>query len=316
MGEKPSYEELEKRLAQFEAKDEAFAELERDLRGNAEKYRAIFEQSIVAIVVVDLYGNLIEFNRNVYEILGYTREEYMEKNISGIDADKSLEEIVAHHKRILEKGADTFETRLRTKSGKLLNVLINSTPIRINDQTYFQNITIDITDRITARRLLKESHDKLEKRVEERTAELQMKSDSLEEVNTALKVLLKKREEDKTELEGNVLTNVRNLILPSLGKLKETRLDTAQASYLSVLEANIDDIASPFYHRLSTHLLNFTPTEIEVSNMIKQGMTTKAIASYLNVSTRTIDFHRRNIRKKIGLDNEKVNLRTYLMSMV
>jgi DNA-binding CsgD family transcriptional regulator len=204
---------------------------------------------------------------------------------------------------------------LRTKSGELRNMLINSTPIRINNQTYFQNITLDITDRITAQRLLKESHAKLERRVVERTAELQMKTDSIEEVNTALKVLLKKREEDKTELEENVLTNVRNLILPSLEKLKKTKLDTAQESYLSVLETNIDDIASPFYHRLSNHLLNFTPTEIEVSNMIKQGMTTKSIASYLSVSTRTIDFHRRNIRRKMGLDNEKVNLRTYLLSM-
>jgi PAS domain S-box-containing protein len=308
MGMKPSYEELEQQI-------EASHGLETVLRTSAEKYRAIFEQSVVAIVVVDLHGNLIEANHNVYEILGYTREEYMEMHISAIDVDKTPEEIAAHHREILKKGSDTFETRLRAKDGSLRNMLINSTPIKINNQIYFQNVTLDITDRKEAERLLRESHDKLERRVEERTAELRMKSDSLEDVNTALQVLLKKREEDKTELEENVLSNVRNLILPSLEKLKKTALDTAQKTYLSVLEQNIDDIASPFYHRLSAQLLNFTPTEIEVSNLIKQGMTTKAIASYLNVSIRTIDFHRRNIRKKVGLDNEKVNLRTYLLTM-
>lgn len=312
---KPSYEELEKQLAVFDRRAEVFADLEKELRANAEKYRAIFEQSVVAIVVVDLFGNLVEFNRIVYEMLGYTREEFMAMHISGIDADKSPEEIVAHHRQIEDKGSDTFETRLRNKDGELLNVLINSTPIKINNQAYFQNITIDITDRKNAERLLKESHQILERRVEERTEELQMKSESLEDVNVALRVLLKKREEDKTVLEDNVLTNVRNLILPSIEKLKKSKLDTVQQSSLSVLAANIEDIASPFYHRLSAQLLSFTPTEIEVSNLIKQGLTTKAIAIHMNVSTRTIDFHRRNIRKKMGLDNEKVNLRTHLLSM-
>lgn len=309
------YENIERPRVKPELQAGTFSEQEKSLRESEQKYRAIFEQSVVCIVLVDTYGTLIEFNRRVHEILGYTREEFMAMHITDIDADKSHDEIIAHHKAILMMGSDTFETRLRTKDGELRHMLTTSTPIRINNKTYFQNVTLDITGRKNAEKHLMESHEKLEKRVEERTAELRMKTESLEEVNTALKVLLKKRDEDKTELEDKVLTNVRNLILPSLAKLNKTKLDTAQQSYLCVLEANIDDIASPFYHRLSTQLLNFTPTEIEVSNMIKQGSTTKAIASYFNLSTRTIDFHRRNIRKKMGLNNEKINLRTYLLSM-
>jgi DNA-binding NarL/FixJ family response regulator len=161
---------------------------------------------------------------------------------------------------------------------------------------------------------LKEAHDLLEQRVEERTRELRIKSENLEEMNTALKVLLKKREEDKEELEEKVIYNVKELIIPFLEKLKRSRLDNRQQTCVDILESNLNDIVAPFAKTLSTRYLNLTPSEIQIANLVKHGKTTKDIAELLNLSTRTIESHRDSIRQKLGIKNKKANLRTHLMS--
>ncbi len=161
---------------------------------------------------------------------------------------------------------------------------------------------------------LKEAHDKLEQRVNERTKELRIKSENLEEMNTALKVLLKKREEDKNELEEQVIYNVKELILPFLEKIKMSRLDNRQNTLVDILASNLNDIVSPFAKALSTRYLNLTPAEMQIANMVKHGKTTKEIADTLFLSTRTIESHRDNIRQKLGIKNKKANLRTHLMS--
>jgi PAS domain S-box-containing protein len=144
--------------------------------------------------------------------------------------------------------------------------------------------------------------------------ELEIKNISLEEMNTALRILLEKRDRDKSELEEKVLMNFQQLILPNLEKLKSSKLDDRQKSFVAILETNLSDIISPFSRELSSKYLGLTPAEIEVANLVRLGQTTKEIASLLSLSSETIECHRKNIRKKIGIKNKKANLRTHLLS--
>jgi DNA-binding NarL/FixJ family response regulator len=132
-------------------------------------------------------------------------------------------------------------------------------------------------------------------------------------VNSALRVLLKRREDDKSDLEEKVLSNVKELVVPYVERLKKSGLDAKQGTYVNILESNLEEIVSPFVRKLSSTYLGLTPTEINVANLVKEAWDTKTIAESLNMSPRTVESHRQNIRKKLGLKNKKVNLRTHLL---
>ena len=128
-------------------------------------------------------------------------------------------------------------------------------------------------------------------------------------------VLLKKRDEDKKNIEDNVLTNVKELIAPIFKKIKKTKLDDQQKTFLSIIESNLNEIISPFTRRMSLKYLNLTPAEIKIANLIRHGSPTKEIAELLNLSPRTVETHRKNIRRKIGLEGQRANLRSHLLSL-
>ena len=176
-------------------------------------------------------------------------------------------------------------------------------------------ISRDITEKVRVDDELQKAHDELEQRVYERTKELEIKTKNLEEINIAMKVLLKKRDEDKKDIEDNVLTNIRKLIEPYFEKLRKTELDSRQKAFLNIMESNFQEITSQFTRKISLGELNLTQAEIQIANLIRQGNSSKEIAEIINISVRTVNTHRRNIRKKIGLNKKRVNLRSYLLSL-
>lgn len=148
-----------------------------------------------------------------------------------------------------------------------------------------------------------------------RQKELAEKTLHLEETNTALRVLLKQRENDREEMSGNILSNITELVNPYLDNIKTSDLPERQAAYLRAARSNLEDIVSPFARAISSASHNLTPTEIRVADLVKQGRSSKEIAEILCLTKGTIDFHRNNIRQKAGIKNSKTNLRTYLLSV-
>jgi DNA-binding CsgD family transcriptional regulator len=107
---------------------------------------------------------------------------------------------------------------------------------------------------------------------------------------------------------------MRELILPYIENLKITPVNSHQLNQLNILERNMNEIISPFLRTLSSKYPNLTPTEIKIINFIREGRTTKEIAELLNVSARTVEVHRDNVRRKLSLKNKKANLKSYLSS--
>ncbi|MBN2466808.1 MAG: PAS domain S-box protein [Deltaproteobacteria bacterium] len=264
----------------------------------------ILQTTMNGLFIKDLDGNILKANPAASMITGYRQEELIKMNILDIEPLDSLAAFKQRSQLAVEKGFNRFEAKSRHKDDHIADVEVSQNFLKIGEQELLISFFNDITKRKQAERVLKE-----------REEELEVKSSNLEEVNTALMVLLRRRDEDKRELEDKVLVNMKELALPYIEKIGQGNLDARQRSYLEILESNLDDIISPFARTLSSKYLNLTPTEIQVANLIKQGKTSKEIAELWNLSSRTVEFHRDNIRRKLQIKNRKTNLRSYLLSL-
>jgi len=291
---------------------------EEALLESEKKHRSIIENLPMGIHMYQLEpdGELhfIGANSAADEILGVDNTQFLGKTIYEAFPKIQETEIPERFRIIAEEGGFWKKEDIIYKDENIEGAFEN-----YNFQTSpgkMVSLFSDITDRKQAEEALQQAHDKLEQRVKERTNELERKSRSIEDVNTALNVMLKKRDADKLMIEERVLFNVKELIEPLIENLKKNGLNENQNGYVNALETFLAEIVSPFSQTLHTKFLNLTLSEIRVANLIKEGKTTKEIASLLNSTPRAIEFHRQNLRKKLGLSSRKANLGSHLLSLI
>jgi len=215
--------------------------------------------------------------------------------------------ITADRKRILNILISTYETAVQ-KNRDLLRAQQELRILNEHLENRVQERTQELMEEITRRRQVEEDLRKQEQ-------DLRIKSKNLEEVNTALHVLIKNREIDRVDQGQKILSNCKELILPYVEQLKKQKLPPHQMTCVEIIEANVQNIISPFIYSLSSELAHLTPKEVQVANLVKEGKTTKEISELLNLSIRSVESHRDNIRAKLGISNEKINLRSYLLSL-
>ena len=203
--------------------------------------------------------------------------------------------------QVVDKQVGRFDESHAT----LLETLADASATAIENAQLFEQANREIVERKRA-----------EKKLKENEKELKDKSAALKEVNTALNVLLKNREEDKVHMEDIIVANVKDLVLPFLEKLSRSQLDEKQATYVDIIQANISNIVSPFLRQIPMKFFDLTPTEIQIADLVRKDKTTKEIAQILNASAKTIEAHRNRLRKKLGLTNQRIQLRDYLMTLV
>jgi PAS domain S-box-containing protein len=301
----PTYEDLEKnnkklqkRILDLEQEVLRLRQIEDRLTESEEKFRTLFEHSSFVIHIVDVEtGNPILQNKRFRDLMGYTIEEMLNNTPPSEEVKPPPRcEIFQHFQHIIKNGPAVFERTFATKEGETKTFLTSAVPLKIRNKWYIQNISFDITEH------------------KQTIANLKDRERELEELNSALKVLLKRRDEEKKEFEENFIADLDELIEPYIFDLKNSTLNSKQSACINTLEINLNQMKSPFTRRLSFKHFGFSHKELKIATLIRDGKTTKEISETLALSIRAIESHRANIRRKLGIQNKKSNLRDLLIS--
>lgn len=145
--------------------------------------------------------------------------------------------------------------------------------------------------------------------------QLQVERQALKDANADLHDSLVQSQRDKKRLGVSIQAKVDKIITPILYAL-QTEMTSNQLEYFELLKKNLDDMISPFVEKNQMFTSKLSPIEIQICNMIKHGLSTKAIARIREISPATVSRHRENIRRKLDLTNSKMNLASYLNNLL
>lgn len=282
------------------------------LRESLGRYRSLIDNTPDLIHSVTPQGAFLFVNRAWRDLLGYSQEEIKKLTLFDI-LGESCREKCRNNINCLRRRekSDCASTEIfLAKNGKKIPVEGRCNIIRQHGKPVtITGIFRDITQRRQAEESLELAYTEMEHRVAVRTQEL-------EEANIALGVIIKRYDQNKKEIEQQILKNLWERISPAVERLKKSGLRDSQERYLELIEAGMIEILSPHSPGIELTLAKLTSTEKTVANLIKQGKNTKEVAAILNIATSTVSKHRENIRKKIGIANKKQPLKKILLTTI
>ena len=262
----------------------------------------IFLRSVIdglpgVFYIADESDGLLFWNGNFEKTTGFSEEEIRKMPVMGHIAEPDRRNLSNKIKQTALQGEISVEAGLVCKDGTVRDYLFQANRIEYQGRTCRMVAGTDITEH-------KQTQSALRSFAEE-----------LEDANKALRVLLRGRNEGQKAIEEKLQANINDLVMPYLEKIGRAMREDPCKQYLNVLAGNLKEIVSPFMKNVQSLQKYLTPQEIQVADLIRKGMRTKEIAGVLNTSDSTIGTHRNNIRKKLNLTRQGVNLRSYLQSL-
>ncbi len=271
------------------------------LQKSEEKYRRLVEnlKEEYFFYSHDTEGVFQYISPSITNILGYSQKEFLAHYTEYLTDDPINEEVVKHTDLSIQGiQQPPYEVEILHKDGIVKRLEVLEVPILNTKEQVIaiEGIAHDITEN---------------KKI---FTEIQKKTHELEEVNAAMRVLLKQTSEAKHELEENILENIKDLVLPYLDRLEIQLTGQRGKTLVNVIKSNLEQITTPFTKDLFVDFPKLTPREIKIADLVRSGRTNKEIAELLNISRRTVESYRDRLRTKLKIKNKKTNLRSYLLS--
>ncbi|MBP7763599.1 MAG: PAS and helix-turn-helix domain-containing protein [Deltaproteobacteria bacterium] len=259
---------------------------------------AIFMSVGEGILLVDEDGEIVRANQHACEIYGL-----QEQNIVGADIRSLLDEagaglLMRYCAEMAEGQRRHAEVTCLYVDGKTFPAAVTVTRSDLDGRKYWSLIVRDDTQQKAMEKQLREDKQQVE------------------DMNRTLKTVMKSIEQDRRDFESRVAAKIKTSLLPGLKKIDAAAEASVRKSYLAILEEQLVSLTAGFEKELDPGLLKLSRTEIEVCRLIQAGSSGKEICDAMKLSFETVQTHRRNIRRKLGLNGEKMNLHAFLMNRV
>ncbi len=281
------------------------SKMDRMLIESEERYRLLIENQKDFIIKADLEGRFIFVSPSFCKALGEEVENLLSKNfLDWIHEDhrKLVENSIAS----LRKSSNTsdFEINYKTKDG--FKWIAWATNVQLDNEgkaVAFVANGRDITERKLIEQVLQVTNEQLE-----------AERSTLKEKNLVLKEVLNQIDNEKNQIRKRIQSNIDRIAIPILEKI-ENKIEKSGGEYIPLLRDSLEEITSPFINKLEVQYSKLTPREVEICNMVKSNLTSKEIASMLHTSEQTIRKQRKNIRRKLDISGDKVNLSSFLQTL-
>ncbi|MDP6923645.1 MAG: PAS domain-containing protein [Candidatus Scalindua sp.] len=256
----------------------------------------ILDNTTSVIYLKDTQGKYIFANRQYLNLFHITKEEIIGMTDYDIFPKEMADAFQANDRKVIRTQAPLEIEEVALQDDEPHTYISIKFPLFDSNGIAYGicGISTDITERKKAEKILQEQKE------------------ALEQKNIALNEILGQIEIEKKQIKDNVISNVENLLLPIIQKL---RLTGESRMYVRLLQENIQELTSSFGTKLTEKGARLTSREVEVCDMIKNGLTSKEIAGLLNISLRTVETHRIKIRKKLGIVKKDLNLSSFLKTL-
>lgn len=155
--------------------------IEEALKLSEEKFEKTFRLSPYMVSLSTMEGNVVEVNDRVFTTLGYTREEFLNKDTTLLPIWVNPEERISFAELLKkDQNLHEMEVNFRKKTGEIGSYLLSACIIEINDKKLFLSIIHDITLRKNTEKLIQNLNIELETKVKQRTEQLETINKELE----------------------------------------------------------------------------------------------------------------------------------------
>lgn len=263
---------------------------------NSEKMlRLIFDSVGNGILLLSDDYHIVKANQRAGQIHACHPDALVGKDLRDLTDNQGRWTLISCVAALNEESSMSAEIQVLRSDGTMLPARFLVTRVEIDGRIFWPVIVRDISR---------------QKALEER---LLMEKQQVEEMNVTLRNVMKSVDGDRKEFENNLARRIRTQLLPALDRVGGEPSANIRASYLDLVREQLVGLTSGSASEIDASLLKLSKTEIRICQFVQAGSSTKDICEAMNLAFETVQTHRKNIRRKLGLRGRNVNLHSYLI---